>query len=127
MHRLKQQHGMTMIGWILFLALIIAISVPAIKIIPMYFNYLKVNNALKDLKTDLIILRKTATPAEIRKLLLTTFNDRILEEVTVDEITVSQGDHAYNVRIRHQFKEQMVGNWYIILIVDESVDVPMQQ
>ena len=65
------------------------------------------------------------TDEEIKIFLLNHFEYKMLKEVTANEIMVSQGDHTYNVRIVHQLKEQMVGNWYIILIVDESVDVPI--
>ena len=127
MRRFKQQQGMTAIGWLLLLVWIITISLPTIKIVPMYINSLKISYALKMIESELFAQGKTITPEEIKKFLLAHFDYRMLKEVTADEIMVSQGGHTYNVRIVHQLKEQMVGNWYIILIVDKSVDVPMTQ
>ena len=127
MRRLKQQDGMAMIGWILLLVLIIAFSVLVIKIVPIYSNSLQITSGLKALKTNQSIQLKPTTPEEIKKILLTELDYKGLKEVTTDEITVSQKDNAYNVRIKHQLKEQIVDNWYIVLIVDESVDVPLQK
>ena len=127
MRRLKQQDGMAMIGWILLIGLIITISVLALKILPMYRYSFQILFALRNLKADQTLQIKKATPEEIKKILLTEFDYKSLKEITTDEITVSQGDNAYNVRIRHQLKEQVVGNWYIVLIIDESVDIPTQK
>jgi hypothetical protein len=127
MRRLKQQDGMAMIGWILLIGLIIAISVLALKILPMYRYSFQIPFALRDLKADQTLQIKKATPEEIKKILFTEFDYKALKEVTTDEITVSQKDNAYNVRIKHQLKEQIVDNWYIVLIVDESVDIPTQK
>jgi Domain of unknown function (DUF4845) len=127
MRRLKQQDGMAMIGWILLIGLIITISVLALKILPMYRYSFQILFALRDLKADQTLQIKKATPEEIKKILFTEFDYKSLKEITTDEITVSQGDNAYNVRIRHQLKEQVVGNWYIVLIIDESVDIPTQK
>ena len=127
MRRFKQQDGMAMIGWILLIGLIITISVLALKILPMYRYSFQILFALRDLKADQTLQIKKATPEEIKKILFTEFDYKSLKEITTDEITVSQGDNAYNVRIRHQLKEQVVGNWYIVLIIDESVDIPTQK
>jgi hypothetical protein len=127
MRRFKQQDGMAMIGWILLIGLIIAISVLALKILPMYRYSFQIPSALRDLKADQTLQIKKATPEEIKKILFTEFDHKALKEITTDEITVSQGHNAYNVRIRHQLKEQIVGNWYIVLIIDESVDIPTQE
>jgi hypothetical protein len=127
MRRLKQQDGMAMIGWILLLGLIIAISVLAIKILPMYRYSFQITSALNDLRADQTLQIKKATPAAIKKILFTEFDYRKLKEITTDEITVLQGDNAYNVRIRHQLKERIVGNWYIVLMIDKSVDIPTQK
>ena len=93
----------------------------------MYRYSFQILFALRDLKADQTLQIKKATPEEIKKILFTEFDYKSLKEITTDEITVSQGDNAYNVRIRHQLKEQVVGNWYIVLIIDESVDIPTQK
>ena len=53
MRILNQQKGMSAIGWLLLLALIIIIAIPGKKIIPIYINYLKITVALNSLSSDL--------------------------------------------------------------------------
>jgi hypothetical protein len=125
MRILKQQNGMTMIGWLLLLGLMIGISLPIIKVIPIYIASSQINYALQSLNPELAKLQKTATPEEIKKMLLTDFNLEILSEMTADEITVKQVDNKHKIRIQHQFKGQIFSDVYIIF--DKSVDIPIQQ
>ncbi|MBI3561351.1 MAG: DUF4845 domain-containing protein [Gammaproteobacteria bacterium] len=125
MYRLKQQRGMTAIGWLLVLAIIILASLIFIKLVPMYLNTFKITSALNSLKSDPMAQGKP--PSELKKLLLNRFNIDMLPDITADEITVTHGDRSYNVRVEHQFKEQMLGDLYVVLFVDESADVPTGQ
>jgi hypothetical protein len=125
---LKQQGGMTTIRWILLISFIIFISVPvALKILPMYRYSFQITSTLRDLKADQTLQIKKVTPEEIKKILFIEFENKALKEIAINEITVSQLDNAYNVRIRHHLREQIVGNWYIVLIIDESADIPTQK
>ena len=125
MRSLKQQQGMTAIGWILLLGLIIIISLPAMKIIPMYLNSLKITYTLKDLKSKLSERGETITPDEIKKLLLTLLDDKMLKEIIADEITVSQENQVCKVRIQHEYKKQIAGNWYIVLEINDIVNLSL--
>ena len=125
MRILKQQHGMTAIGWLLLLVLIITISLPAIKIVPIYIDSLKISHTLKNIEADLYLKGRKTTPEEVKKMLVTSFKNQDLPEITIDEITITQENNKYNVRVQHQFKEQMWSNLYILLISDESVYMPV--
>lgn len=125
MQSLKQQHGMTAIGWLLVLLLIVVFSLGIIKLVPIYMGSFKITSALESLKKDPMAVGKQ--PADIKKLLLNRFDIDMLQEVTPDEITVTRGDKVYNVRVEHQFKEQMLDNLYVVLLADESVEIPIAQ
>ncbi len=125
MRSLKQQQGMTAIGWLIVLLLIVVIALLVIKIMPMYLNTFKVSSALNSLKTDVTVQGKSAL--EIKKMLINRFDIDMLQVITPDEIDVTRGDHAYNVHVGHEFKEPLITNLYITLVVDEAVDIPMQQ
>ena len=68
MRRFKQQQGMTAISWLLLLVWIITISLPTIKIVPMYINSLKISYALKMIESELFAKGKTITPEEIKNI-----------------------------------------------------------
>lgn len=125
MRILKEQKGMTAVGWILLLGLIIAIAVPIMKVIPMGLNSLKITYTLKDLKSKLAARGETIAPDEIKKTLLTLLDKKMLEEITPDEITVSLENRTYKVRIEHEYKKQIAGHWYIILMVDDTIELSL--
>ena len=125
MRNVKYQGGMTAVGWILLLALIITVSLPVMKIIPMYLNTLKITYAMKDLKSKISERGATIAPDEIKSLLLTLLDNKNLPEITADEIKVSQDIQGYQVHIEHEYKKKLAGHWYIVLMVDESFDLSL--
>jgi hypothetical protein len=126
MNTLKKQNGMSGIGWLL-LVLIIIISVPGIKIINVYIKDMKINAEINKLGGDLLKLQINLkiTPEKIKSDLLDRFALKGMPEITADEITVTESDVNYNVRIQHQFKEQIIMDKYFILNVDRAVDIPI--
>lgn len=122
---LKKQKGMAATGWILLLIFIIIISIPAMKIVPMHINSLKITNALNNLASDLIARGKNTTPENIKKDLLERFEVTKISGVTANEIIITRTDIAYTVRVQHQYKERILNYKDYTLNVDESVDIPI--
>ena len=125
MRILNQQKGMSAIGWLLLLALIIIIAIPGKKIIPIYINYLKITVALNSLSSDLAAQADMTSSEKIKNDLLKRFKLQQMPEITADEITVTQSYDKYNVRITHQYKEQIMEDKYFTLNIDKSVDMPI--
>jgi hypothetical protein len=125
LRRLKQQKGMTAIGWLLTIGLIIAFSIPAMKIIPIYFSDIKVHNALKKLESDLAAQANIITAEKIKKDLLHRFELQNMPEITPDEVMVTQTNDEFIVRITHQYKERIIKDKYFIFNIDKSVTVPI--
>ncbi len=125
MHRLKNEQGMSAIGWILLLGLIITMAVPVMKIIPMYLNSMKINFALKDLKSKLSERGGTIAPDEVKKILVTLLDEKMLEDITADEITISFENQTYKIRIQHEYKKQIVGHLSVSLMADRSVELSL--
>ena len=125
MRRLKQQKGMTAIGWLLTIGVIIAVSIPAMKIIPIYLSDIKVHNALKKLESDMAAQAHIITAEKIKKDLLHRFELQNMPEITPDEITVIQTDDAFKVRITHQYKERIIKDKYFTFSIDKSVEIPI--
>jgi hypothetical protein len=120
MRILKKQHGMATISWILLLGFIITISFLAVKIIPIYYNYYRITSTLENLKSDIFFQISAKNQEKIKTELLNLLGKANLPEVTSDEITVTEADDKYNVRVKHQYKEKILKDRYFILNVDES-------
>jgi hypothetical protein len=122
---LKQQKGMSAVGWLLLLALIIVIVIPGRKIIPIYINDLKITIALNNLSSDLGAQAGMTSPEKIKSDLLKRFELQHMPEITADEITVTQSLNNYHVRITHQYREKIIEDKYFTLSIDKSVDMPI--
>lgn len=125
MFRLRQQNGMTTVGWLLTVGLIIAVSIPAMKIIPIYLSDVKVHNALKKLEMDLTSQAGIMTAAKIKQGLLHRFELQNMPEITPDEIMVTQTADAFKVRITHQYSERIIKDKYFTFKIDKSVEIPI--
>jgi hypothetical protein len=122
MRSLTQQKGMTAIGWLLVLVMIIFSSLIIIKIVPMYLNGYKITSALSSLKADPMARGKQ--PHELRTLLLRRLDIDMLTDIKAQDIIVTRQKDSYLVQIDYQLKQQLFGNMYVVVIFDESAEVP---
>lgn len=127
MRILKKQKGMSIIGSLLIIGLIIIVSIPAIKIIPIYIKDMKIHDEMNRLGDNLLNSQANIkiTPEIIRSYLLNSFALKGLPEITADEIIITETDVNCNVRILHQFKEQIIKDKYFILNFDRAVNIPI--
>ena len=120
----RKQNGMSMVSWLLLLILVIAISIPATKIIQMYLNSFHIASALKDIELNKLFQLNVNDPKKIKKRVLRSLAILSVTEVTPDEITVTNADGKCIVRIQHRYKEKILFNRYFTMNVDESVELP---
>jgi hypothetical protein len=125
MYILKQQKGMSAVGWLLLLVLLVVLVIPGRKIIPIYINYLKITVALNGLSSDLTAQADMTTSEKIKNDLLKRFELQHMPEITSDEVTVTPSYKKFNVRVTHQYKEQIWEDKYFIFNIDKSVDMPI--
>ena len=125
MNILKKSQGMAVIGWLLFLALFISVLIIAIQIAKIYVNSYRITNTLNLFKTEMSIRTNVLNPDVIKEELLTRFKSDNIPEITADEITVTEVDKTYYIKIKHQLKEPVLKNLYLMQVVDESVNMPI--
>lgn len=121
----KKQDGMSTIGWILLIGFIIAVSIPGMKIIPIYINDLKIHNALNKMKSATAVQTNLTNPSKIKKDLLDRFELQQMPEITPDEIIVTQSQDKFTIRITHQYKEHLFKDRYFTLNIDKTVEIPI--
>ena len=122
---LRKQDGMSTIGWILLIGFIIVASIVGMKIIPIYLNDLKIQNALNNMKSDIAAQTKLTNPVKIKQGLLGRFKIQQMPEITPDEITVTQLRDKFTIKITHQYKEHLFKERYFTLNIDKTVEVPI--
>ncbi|HEY1991715.1 MAG TPA: DUF4845 domain-containing protein [Gammaproteobacteria bacterium] len=85
MSKRKHQSGLTMITWILLIAMIGFIGLFAFKLIPIYMDYSAINSALTTVAKD---TTPGETPAQIKMAIDNIFDVNSVNAVKVDDIAI---------------------------------------
>lgn len=95
---MKHQRGMTLIGWVIVLALIAFFVTLAIRLVPMYQEYYGVVQIMEDMKTEL--RNNNLSKNEVQTLLSKRFNIGYISSVERDDVEVFRGKNtAYVTKI----------------------------
>ncbi len=95
---MKHQRGMTLIGWVIVLALIAFFVTLAIRLVPMYQEYYGVVQIMDDMKTEL--RNNNLSKNEVQTLLSKRFNIGYISSVKRDDVEVFRGKNtAYVTKI----------------------------
>ena len=119
---MKKQKGMTAIGWLLVLLLVVFFAITAIKLIPMYLDSYKVTVSLELLQNDAKAKGKPAI--EIKKLLMKRLDVNMVSDVSPQDITISRNRNSITVEVDYEARRQLFGNLHMVLVYNESVEIP---
>ena len=125
MNILRKQDGIGMISGIILLAFIISILLIGIKIAKLYVDCDRMTNDLKQFKIDTLMQTKVFNSEDVKNELLKRLHLQNMPEITADEINVTQVDKNYKIVIKHQFKEEIAENLYIMRVVNEEFYMPV--
>ena len=122
MKQMKKQRGMTAIGWLLVLMLVVVFSIVALKLIPMYLDSFKVTSSLESLANDSKAKGKSAL--EIRKLLMKRLDVNMVSDVSAQDISVSRSREGIVVEVEYEARRPLFGNLHMVLVYSDSVVIP---
>jgi hypothetical protein len=88
MSKRKYQGGLTMITWILLIAMIGFIGLFAFKLIPIYMDFYTINNALTTVAKD---VTATESPVQVKQAIDNIFDVNSVNAVKVDDIGIKPG------------------------------------
>jgi hypothetical protein len=120
MHMHKQR-GMTLIG-MLIVAFIAGIFVlAAIRLTPVYLEYMNVNSALASMKRDLD--GSNAGPSQIRTALGRRFEIDNVKSLSPKDVVIERSANGYQVRADYESRAPFVANVYFLVDFKGSVEV----
>ena len=122
MRSMAQQKGMTAIGWLFVLVLIVFFSLVTINIVPIYLNGYKITTQLNSLKDDPNARGKQ--PHELRTLLLRRLDIDSLTDLKAENIIVTRQKDSHLIQIDYQKETKLFGNLYVVVKFDQSAEVP---
>ncbi len=122
MQRPNKQTGMTAIGWLLVIAVVVIFALVALKLIPVYFEIYKIGASMESLVTDTAAHNKTAR--ELRTMLLKRLDINMIYDIKADDIGVTRSTNGYTVEIDYEPRVSLFGNLYFVVVYDKTVEVP---
>lgn len=127
MNILKKQNGMSLVGWLITIALIMVVAIPSIKIIPIYIKDMKIHSEMNKLGDDILKKQDSlrVTPQTIKAHLLERLTLKGVTEITADDIMITESEYNFNVRVQHEFKERIINDKYFTLNSDRIVNIPI--
>jgi hypothetical protein len=119
---MRNQRGVTMIGWIFLLIPMAIVLYAGIRIGPEYLNYYKVLEAMK--KTAVQLQADEAlSPAAIRTALEKRFDTGYIDSPTAQEIGVKKEDAGWTMTADYEKTVPIFGNVFITLTFNKSVTI----
>jgi hypothetical protein len=117
----RKQQGMTLIGMVI-VAMIAGIFVlAAIRLVPVYLEYMKIDSSLDAMKRDLD--GSNAGPGQIRTSLERRFDIEGVRNLKSKDIVVERTANGYRVQADYEGRTPFIANVYFLVDFDKSVEV----
>jgi hypothetical protein len=108
----RTQRGMTLIGFIIVLALVGFFAYIAMKLVPMYSEYYAVKQALKGLQAEPGIANKD--PAKIEDLFFRRLYISYAENVKPSNVTIERADGGWLMSVQYEVRKPLVANLDVV-------------
>lgn len=118
----QKQQGMTAIGWMLVIALVMVLGIVLLKLMPVYLDGYKVYQSLASLEEDSSAHGKG--PAELRTMLMKRLDINMVNDVTKDDISITRTKSGYEIEVDYEARRQLFGNLYAVVVFNKAVEVP---
>lgn len=117
----KKQNGMTGIGWMIVLALVIFGALIILRILPIVMEGYKVKSALKSLKNEPEISRMSNK--DILSSLQKRFEIDDVTSVKSENISFDKNAGILTIRIQYENRKSLIANFDIVGKYDEKIEV----
>jgi Tfp pilus assembly major pilin PilA len=118
---MRRQQGMTLIGMV-FVAIIAGIFVlAAIRLTPIYLEYMKVDAALDAMKNDLD--GSNAGPGQIRTSLERRFDIDDVKSIRSRDVVIERSANGHTVKADYEGRTPFLANVYLVVDFKKSVEV----
>ena len=121
---MQKQRGMTLIGWVVVLALIGFFATLAMRLVPMYQEYYGVLQIMNDMEIEL--KNNNLTKNEVQTLLARRFDIGYISSVKKENIEISRGKNtAYvtKIAIDYEVRKPFIAQISLIGHFKKEIDV----
>jgi hypothetical protein len=117
--QLIQQRGLTLISWMLVIAVALFFAMIGVKMAPTYIENYSIKEVLTSIKQDRS-LRK-AGPAELRKLILRRFKINSVYDFPKENLKFTKEKQGLRIGVEYEIRKPVVGNVFIVMAFNDSV------
>lgn len=111
---LRRQQGMTTLGMVILVAFIGVFAFAALRLVPVYLNYMKVASVVSGVVQEFD--GAGATSGMIRRSISNRFDIEMVSEIRAKDVTVTKVDGGYEVAAVYSHKAPFIAN--ISFVVD---------
>ena len=108
----RSQSGMTLIGFVIVLALVGFFAYIAMKLFPMYSEYYAVRQALKGLQQEPGIADQD--PAKIEDLFFRRIQISYADDVKPENVKVERGEAGWNITVNYEVRKPLIYNLDVV-------------
>jgi len=108
----RHQSGMTLIGFVVVLAVVGLFAFVAMRLFPMYAEYYAVKSALKGLASEPGIA--DTDPAKIQDLFFRRLYISYAENVKPEDVKINRIDHGWNMKVDYELRRPLISNLDVV-------------
>ena len=118
--RIRKQNGMTLMGFLITLVVVLFFAYAAMRVTPMYLEYFSLINAMDQLEADPNAKNLSAAQIKdkVRTSLWVSYSDNNIEK---KHMRITRKSGAINLRVKYEVRKPFLGNIDIIASFDRSV------
>jgi hypothetical protein len=118
----SKQAGITLIGWIVLLAPMAVCIYAAIRLTPIYLNYMKVAKTLEQVKTELKG-GGNANQQQVRRSIEDRLNIEGVEFPDIKDFKITRDGRSWVVSATYDDQTPLFANVFILVSFDKSVTI----
>ncbi len=117
----RKQNGMTLIGFLVVLAVVGFAAYITMKLFPMYQEYYAVRTSAKGLAGEPGIA--DMDPSKIEALFFRRLYINYSENVKPQNVKIERIDNGWNMKVNYEVRRPMIGNLDVVGVFDVSQDL----
>jgi predicted membrane protein len=118
----KKQSGMTMLSWLIVLAIVVFFILIGIKMVPTYLENYSIKQVLKNMENDRDVRAMSAV--EMKKSFLKRLKINSVYEFDRDAIKIKKEKSGTSFKVDYEIRKPVAGNVSIIMVFSESANFP---
>ena len=116
-----RQRGMTMISWIIVLAILVFFVIIGIKLVPSYIEFYSIKGILEAVRQDRSM--RDAAPAKIRESIKKRMKINGIYEFDPKNIIIKKEKTGQVVAVEYEVRKNVVGNVDVIMSFKDQVSL----